>query len=225
MAWQNTLALLLLALAQAGGAPAAPLPATPLAVRVIDGDTLQAEGTRVRLFGIDAPERDQTCTTAQGTTWACGAWSTARLAALTRGRKATCEDLGADRYGRRLARCTVDGRDLAAEMVAEGAATAYRRYAPDYIGHETSARAAARGIWSAGPQTSPEAHRLATRAPDPAPAATGCAIKGNIGPNGRVYHLPGQRDYTATRISAAKGERWFCTAAEAAAAGFRPALR
>jgi hypothetical protein len=45
-------------------------------------------------------------------------------------------------------------------------------------------------------------------------------IKGNISKNGRLYHLPGTEAYAKTRISEGKGERWFCTEAEARAAGW-----
>jgi len=51
-------------------------------------------------------------------------------------------------------------------------------------------------------------------------------IKGNISTkNARIFHVPGQQDYEKTRINTAKGERWFCSAAEARAAGWRPAAR
>ena len=50
----------------------------------------------------------------------------------------------------------------------------------------------------------------------------GCAIKGNINSSGeKIYHLPGQSNYTATIIDASKGERWFCTEDEAVANGWR----
>ena len=58
----------------------------------------------------------------------------------------------------------------------------------------------------------------------PAPAG-GCAIKGNISQNGRIYHMPGQADYARTRIAESRGERWFCSEAEARAAGWRRARR
>lgn len=53
--------------------------------------------------------------------------------------------------------------------------------------------------------------------------ATGnCQIKGNINSKGdRIYHVPGSRSYGATRINESKGERWFCSEAEAKAAGWR----
>jgi hypothetical protein len=110
-------------------------------------------------------------------------------------------------------------------MVAAGAAVAYRRYSQRYVAGEIQARAEAVGVWS-GQMTRPEDHRHARNAArTAAPAPSGCRIKGNISASGRIYHRPGQRDYDATRISPAKGEAWFCTEAEARAAGFRPARR
>lgn len=49
-----------------------------------------------------------------------------------------------------------------------------------------------------------------------------CNIKGNVSTRGeRIYHVPGQKYYNETRISASHGERWFCSEAEARAAGWR----
>ena len=55
------------------------------------------------------------------------------------------------------------------------------------------------------------------------PALGDCLIKGNVSDNGQIYHLPGGRSYPGTRINEAQGERWFCTEAEAQAAGWRAA--
>ncbi len=53
-----------------------------------------------------------------------------------------------------------------------------------------------------------------------------CTIKGNINAKGeRIYHMPGQQAYGVTRINPDAGERWFCSEAEAKAAGWRKALR
>lgn len=50
----------------------------------------------------------------------------------------------------------------------------------------------------------------------------GCSIKGNVSTRGeRIYHVPGQKYYDETRISASHGERWFCSEQEARAAGWR----
>lgn len=48
-----------------------------------------------------------------------------------------------------------------------------------------------------------------------------CQIKGNISDNGRIYHDPGQRYYSATRIDRLRGERWFCSESEEQSAGWR----
>ena len=74
---------------------------------------------------------------------------------------------------------------------------------------------------------------VAPRATTASPAPTadpqesgGCLIKGNISSSGeRIYHVPGQQNYAATVITESKGERWFCTEAEALAAGWRRAKR
>jgi hypothetical protein len=51
---------------------------------------------------------------------------------------------------------------------------------------------------------------------------TRCNIKGNVNTRGeKIYHVPGQRYYNQTRISASHGERWFCSEEEARAAGWR----
>lgn len=59
------------------------------------------------------------------------------------------------------------------------------------------------------------------------PEFTSCNIKGNISYYGgqHIYHMPGQEYYSETRINLLKGERWFCSEAEARAAGWRRARR
>lgn len=188
--------------------------------RVIDGDTLAIGAEHVRLFGIDAPEHGQTCDRS-GRVWACGQHATQALAALAGKGALVCDVQDRDRYGRAVSVCMAGGTDLAEALVQQGAAVAYRRYSLRYVAAETRARAQRSGIWS-GQMVTPEAYRHGT---DAAAAEPGCAIKGNIGTRGRIYHLPGQADYAATRINEARGEAWFCSEAEARAAGFRKARR
>jgi endonuclease YncB( thermonuclease family) len=213
--------VVVLALAGAGAAAAQSISGP---VRVIDADTLDVGGTRVRLHGIDAQEIGQMCELADGRRWACGAWASARVRSMFQGAWAVCERRDTDHYGRAVARCRVDGADIGARLVREGLAEAYRRYSLDYVDAEKAAFFAGRGIWR-GRVEAPEAYRSGLADPAPRQAGRGCAIKGNISANGRIYHLPGQHDYAATRISPRQGERWFCTVAEARAAGWRPALR
>jgi endonuclease YncB( thermonuclease family) len=190
--------------------------------RVVDGDTLDFAGQKVRLHGVDAPELAQTCTTA-GQDWPCGTFARDLLARLVGQARLRCEVQDTDRYGRAVAICRDGTRDINATLVRAGGAVAYLRYSDRYLADEQAARAAGAGIWS-GTMQSPEAWR---RTGDPAPQAApeGCVIKGNIGSSGKIYHLPGQADYAATRIDPKKGEAWFCSEADARAAGFRPARR
>ncbi len=203
----------------------APAPALEGVARVVDGDTLVLNGETLRLYGIDAPEKGQRCDPS-GRNWACGDWAAARLRALVIGRL-SCEALDRDRYGRTVARCHAGGLDIGAEMVRIGAAMAYRRYSSDYIGQEAEAQAALRGLWNgqtAAPETFRQVQKSAREARPQGQA--GCAIKGNISAKGeRIYHLPGQRYYSKTRIDPGKGEAMFCSEAEARAAGFRRAKR
>jgi hypothetical protein len=55
------------------------------------------------------------------------------------------------------------------------------------------------------------------------PIVVGCPIKGNISKNARerIYHMPGQEYYAQTRVNWVSGERWFCSEADARAAGWR----
>jgi endonuclease YncB( thermonuclease family) len=198
-------------------------PLTAQTAKVIDGDTLHVGDEKIRLFGIDAPEKGQTCTGPDGKAWACGLWAAEQLQEKLEGGSLTCRGQDRDRYGRLLATCTVDGRDVAKDLVEEGAVLAFRRYSSRYVGAENSARAAGRGVWS-GEMTAPWTQRAKKSQPVTG-AAGDCSIKGNISNNGRIYHLPGQEHYNKTRISQARGERWFCSEAEARAAGWRRARR
>jgi len=197
-------------------------------VRVVDGDTLDVGALRVRLHGVDAPELGQRCTNADGVRWDCGTWAADELRRRIGGRSGRCETVDTDRYGRIVATCTVAGEDVGRMLVTEGLAFAYRKYSMAYDLDEKRAVVAGRGL-HAHRFDRPADHRSAARddraaesaAPDP-----DCAIKGNISRSGkRIHHLPGQADYDRTVIRPAQGERWFCSEAEARAAGWRRARR
>jgi len=112
---------------------------------VIDGDTLEIDGQRIRLHGIDAPESRQLCRL-DGKPWQCGKTAANALAEKIARRPVACEDLGRDRYKRIIAKGTVAGEDMGAWMVSQGWALAYRRYLLDYVEQEAEAQAAQRGI-------------------------------------------------------------------------------
>lgn len=202
------------------GAPAVAAPNGT--VRVIDADTIDVGGIRVRLFGIDAPEMGQPCS-ANGREWDCGAWTRNAVANRFEGTFARCQKRDIDRYGRVVAQCRVNGQDMGQLIVYSGMAWAFRRYSDTYDLDEKAAAVAERGLWAVEVDL-PSDYRAAQVADDPAPNQS-CAIKGNISSGGRIYHLPGQEHYGRTRINPANGERWFCSRAEAEAAGWRAARR
>ncbi|AYN25651.1 nuclease (plasmid) [Buttiauxella sp. 3AFRM03] len=115
-------------------------------VRVLDGDTVEimAEGvaTRVRLNGIDAPEKMQPF----------GQRSKKVLTEMVAGKIVLAVGDKQDRYGRLLATLMLDGRDINATQVYSGMAWVYRykgnATTPAYLRYEQDARTARRGLWS-----------------------------------------------------------------------------
>lgn len=122
-------------------------PATSLQViagpaSVIDGDTVEIGGRRIRLSGFDTPERGAAC----GDEDVYAAASRA-LEDFTRGKSVTCTITGADRFARLVATCDAGG-DLGQHMVAGGWGRDWPRYsAGAYAGAEAEARVGGRGLW------------------------------------------------------------------------------
>lgn len=114
---------------------------------VIDGDSLDFGDTRVRLFGVDAFERDQLCLRSDGTHFPCGQLAKGMLTNLVAEGPVSCLKRDVDPYGRMVAVCTVEDFDVAAELVRAGVALAYRHYSNNYVDAEEEAHAARRGAW------------------------------------------------------------------------------
>lgn len=193
-------------------------------IRVIDGDSFEVAGVKIRLHAIDAPETGQICQTTEGADWACGGWITRAVADRYAGKEAQCQAVDTDRYGRTVAKCTALGEDVGGWLVREGYAFAYAKYGDDYVDVERQAAASNQGLHAVRLQ-SPAAYRASRRTVADAPQS-GCKIKGNISADGtRIYHTPGQSFYDRTAIDTARGERWFCSPTQAQAAGWRAARR
>ncbi|MTI42683.1 endonuclease YncB(thermonuclease family) [Roseibium hamelinense] len=191
-------------------------------LRVVDGDTLELDGEKIRLAGIDAPELGQTCLTLTGTPWRCGQSAKKQLQKLAKTGPVECRGAERDAYGRRIATCFSGGRDLNAALVRSGYAFAFVKYDSTYEADEQLARQSGAGVW-AGVAEAPWDYRAAKWQSAGQTAPQGCTIKGNISSRGRIYHMPWSPSYARTRINEAKGERWFCSEDEALAAGWRAA--
>jgi endonuclease YncB( thermonuclease family) len=201
---------------------------------VVDGDTIEIHGERIRFNGIDAPESAQLCLDAKGKKYHCGSMSATALADfLMKSSPTTCEFVERDRHGRFVGNCfRADGTNVQEWLVLNGLALDWERYSGGaYAKLQNKARGQNSGIWS-GSFENPWDWRASKRAPAVAvplaglPAQGGCKIKGNISSKGeRIFHVPGQEHYERTRISENKGERWFCTVDDAVGAGWRPAAR
>lgn len=118
-------------------------------VKISDGDTITVlngkEQTKVRLYGIDAPEKKQDY----------GQRSKQFLASLIAGQMVEVEPKGKDRYKRTLGIILYKGQDINAQMVLNGYAWAYVKYSRIYVDQEKTARENKRGLWQSSNPTPP----------------------------------------------------------------------
>jgi endonuclease YncB( thermonuclease family) len=115
-------------------------------IRITDGDTLRLGNQKIRLYGIDAPEKDQPCY-AKGKKWACGIAAKEELAMLAASAPLECVQKDKDKYNRLVAVCYAGELNINREMVRRGYAVAYKYYSRDYLPDQEAARQERRGIW------------------------------------------------------------------------------
>ena len=132
-----------------GSAPAGPdrLRADPGQVAVVGGDTLRLDGQVVRLAGVEAPSRGDTCSGGRD----CGGAATSALAGLVRDRRVECRVSGHDGKGRPYAACDANGMDLSSAIVASGWARA-QQDRPSLASLELRARRQGAGLWASATQ-------------------------------------------------------------------------
>lgn len=82
---------------------------------ITDGDTIRMAETRIRLWGIDAPERSQSCPLSRSEFLQAGKRATEALAAFIGTGPVSCQTIDVDRYGRTVATCAVAGADLSGQ--------------------------------------------------------------------------------------------------------------
>tara|TARA_B110000211_G_scaffold9162_1_gene9774 strand:+ start:227 stop:697 length:471 start_codon:yes stop_codon:yes gene_type:complete len=115
---------------------------------IIDGDTIKISNNKIRLHGIDAPEKNQKCTK-KLKEYNCGAAATEALTEKIGKNDVKCfTQRDKDRYKRLIGVCFVERENLNRWMVRSGYAVAYRRYSKDYVLDEEFAKINRLGLWS-----------------------------------------------------------------------------
>ena len=123
--------------------------------KVVDGDTIKINSKKIRLYGIDAPEKKQKCKKTYLTIsfmsftkdYMCGEISTQKLIKKINKQKLNCNILDVDRYKRLIGECFKRNINLNSWMVSNGYAVAYRKYSKKYVSDEINAKNNKLGIW------------------------------------------------------------------------------
>ncbi len=123
---------------------------------VIDGDTIRIEKNKIRLFGIDAPEKKQKCQKPWlsisfltfNNDYECGVISTNKLKSKIDNKFLICKSNNIDRYKRFIAECYKDKTNISRWMVLNGYAVAYRKYSKKFVSEENLAKKDKLGLWA-----------------------------------------------------------------------------
>jgi len=196
-------------------------------VAVADGDSLDLQdGRRVRLLGLDAPEKDR-CMYAE---------AKARLTGQVMGRHVRLKDVVKDDYGRILANVILDAPFdqwmgyLSSRFILRTPyyPTAYVNalMVQDGLAKYTGSQKGVYGTWLKRVSDEAKAKKLGIYSPrcvQTIPTNADCPIKGNVRSGEKTYHVPGCDNYGQTIVDLSFGDQWFCTQEEAENAGFRMA--
>ena len=123
--------------------------------KIIDGDTIKIRNKKIRLHGIDAPEKKQTCKKPYliigifsfTKDYLCGQFSTNKLTKKINNQIIKCKIKDVDRYNRLIGECYKRNQNLNSWLVSNGYAVAYRKYSKKYISDEMNAKNNKLGIW------------------------------------------------------------------------------
>jgi len=200
--------------------------------RVVDGDTIDVEidgkTERVRYIGIDTPETVDPRKPVQ----CFGVEASKKNKEIVEGKMVRLENdiTDRDKYGRLLRYIWLGDSLINEELVAQGFAHSYS-YPPDvkyqdkFAAAEKNARENSLGLWNACASEMISTPIIIPPTTETPASGSSCTIKGNISSSGeKIYHVSGCGSYTKTVIDESRGERWFCSEAEAQSAGWRKAL-
>lgn len=196
-------------------------------IRVIDGDTIEVrigiKKEKVRLIGIDTPETVDPRKPVQ--CFGKEASQKAKKLMLNKKIRLEADETGSnkDKYNRLLRYVYLkDGTLVNEYMVKEGYAFTYIQFPFKYMTkfkqYQSEAQSANKGLWNVN--TCPQQDSVVNEKKE------GCVIKGNVNSTGdKIFHIPGGAYYDKTIIDESVGEQWFCSEADALAAGWRKSQR
>lgn len=122
-------------------------PAVYGVTRVINGDTLEMRGRYIKIYGIDAPESNQTCADSRGRAYRCGQEAARWLKSWISGHELECHVIKQDSQGNMVATCALGQYDIGAALVNAGWAVADPSQNDIYMPYEQQARDNGRGLW------------------------------------------------------------------------------
>lgn len=189
-----------------GLAVASPEPIIGVA-SVVDGDTIEIHGQRIRFSGIDAPESTQICRNGTGKKYRCGQKSAKALDVFLAASQPTrCTFVAWDKYQRFVGNCErADGASVAGWMVANGHALDWPKYSQGaYAAQEAKAKAARVGMW-AGKFQAPWDWRAANMESAPQSQPLGLVDQKQVAQSG--YSCSPRR--TCSRIASCDEARWY----------------
>lgn len=128
-------------------------------MKITDGDSIEMDGVRIRLSGIDAPEYQQVCFDQRGEEYLCGLKAREELVRLIGGREVNCVREKKDIYKRDLSTCYAGEVNLNQKMLENGWAVAYKTDKEEYLAAEQNAKKNKRGVWQ-GKFMKPELYRI-----------------------------------------------------------------
>ncbi len=123
-------------------------PAVEGYAEAVTGAMLGIEGLHVKLFGVEAPYMQQTCTSKFGQSYNCGQVSRNWLQDWLQGKIVRCHIISPEKKGRATGVCFSQGYDVGAVIVNAGWAVAYTKNTDIYVPYEQQAGTKKRGLWA-----------------------------------------------------------------------------
>ena len=123
------------------------LPSFTSQVSVVKADTFRAQGYVVKLYGVAAPDLNQTCANRNGASYNCGQQAALWLQSWITNNPITCRVMSQNEDGNMVAACSLGQYDIGAALVNAGWAVADTREADIYVPYEQNAQNQGNGLW------------------------------------------------------------------------------